>query len=142
MLRLSRLYVQLEAALLEARSTNDSPASTQESCDQPVPVDNPTELRRNVAEFRRFMAKIQEICTSCPAHILSTRDILTFLCLGVDKISGQDYCFPRWNRHIQPNRSQESADEMSDVWEHSMTHSIVCPEATAACFPGPPHRNE
>ena len=41
-----------------------------------------------------------------------------------------------------PNRSQELADEMSDVWERIMTYSFACPTANAAfLFFEPPPAN-
>ena len=58
--RLKRLYVRLDAALLEARSSAYSLACAQAICDQPSPVDTPAELRRNVAECRRLWQRTKK----------------------------------------------------------------------------------
>uniref|UniRef100_M4BIX7 Uncharacterized protein n=1 Tax=Hyaloperonospora arabidopsidis (strain Emoy2) TaxID=559515 RepID=M4BIX7_HYAAE len=47
--RLHHLYVRLGAALLEARSSDDSPVSAQRGCDHPGPV----EIRRNFVKKSR-----------------------------------------------------------------------------------------
>ena len=58
--RLHHLYVRLGAALLEARSSDDSPVSAQRGCDHPGPVDTPEELRKKVSECRRLWQRTKK----------------------------------------------------------------------------------
>ena len=52
--RMKRLFVRLDAALLETRSSSKSLACAQAIRDRPTSVDTPVVLRQNVAECRRL----------------------------------------------------------------------------------------
>uniref|UniRef100_M4BSU5 Uncharacterized protein n=1 Tax=Hyaloperonospora arabidopsidis (strain Emoy2) TaxID=559515 RepID=M4BSU5_HYAAE len=112
---LHRLYVRLGAALLKARSYDDSPVSSQRRCDHPGSVDTPEELRKNVSECRLWQSTKKERMlvqhTYSPgetsrrfyARVATKFQYKTIVCLGGKATFGS-------------NRSQELADEMEYGW--------------------------
>ena len=58
--RLHRLYVELNTAILVARTPDTSPSSNDEGCDQPRTPDTSVELRRKVAECRRLWQRTKQ----------------------------------------------------------------------------------
>ncbi|CAI5703594.1 unnamed protein product [Peronospora effusa] len=119
-LRLKRLYVRLDAALLEARSSAKSIGCAQVICDQPSPVDNPADLRRNVAECRRLWQRTKKERLYVQ-HTYSTGETSRrSFALVSTKFQDNTIVSLGGQATYGSNRSQELADEMADGWGHLM----------------------
>ena len=91
--RMKRLFVRLDAALLEARSSAKSLACAQAIRDRPTSVDTPAVLRQNVAECRRLWQRTKKERLFVQ-HTYTTGE--TSRRFYARPISGQHYYFPGW----------------------------------------------
>ncbi|CAI5702020.1 unnamed protein product [Peronospora effusa] len=130
--RLKLLYVRLDAALLEARSSAKSVGCAQVICDQPSPVDNSAELRRNVAECRRLWQRTKKERLLVQHTYSPGETSRRFFARVSTKFQDNTIVSLGGQATYGSNRSQELADEMADGWEQLTTKFFDRPDATTA----------
>ncbi|CAH0488121.1 unnamed protein product [Peronospora farinosa] len=130
--RLKCLYVRLDAALSEAHSSAKSIACAQVICDQPSPVDNHAELRRNVSERRRLWQRTKKERLLVQHTYSPGETSRSFFARVSSKFQDNTIVSFSGQTTYGSKRSQEFADEMADGWGHLMTKFFDRPDATTA----------